>query len=94
MHIFIGEILFIDVKYNMMSGLKLDDGKYLLVGSFIDRDNPTNIAVVTDEDNIHKLTLQFESGNNIDFIYDEDVKKYGMGLTIIEKKNRYNIYCY
>ena len=69
-----------------MSGLKLDDGKYLLVGSFIDRDNPTNIAVVTDEDNIHKLTLQFESGNNIDFIYDEDVKKYGMGLTIIEKK--------
>ena len=70
----------------MSIGLKLDDGKYLLVGSFIDRDNPTNIAVVTDEDNIHKLTLQFESGNNIDFIYDEDVKKYGMGLTIIEKK--------
>ena len=86
MHIFIGEILFIDVKYNMMSGLKLDDGKYLLVGSFIDRDNPTSIVVVTDEDDIHKLTLQFESGNNIDFVYDEDVKKYGMGLTIIEKK--------
>ena len=69
-----------------MSGLKLDDGKYLLVGSFIDRDNPTSIVVVTDEDDIHKLTLQFESGNNIDFVYDEDVKKYGMGLTIMEKK--------
>lgn len=70
----------------MSDGLKLDDGKYLLVGSFIDRDNPTSIVVVTDEDDIHKLTLQFESGNNIDFVYDEDVKKYGMGLTIIEKK--------
>ena len=70
----------------MSIGLKLDDGKYLLVGSFMDRDNPTSIVVVTDEDDIHKLTLQFESGNNIDFVYDEDVKKYGMGLTIIEKK--------
>ena len=70
----------------MSIGLKLDDGKYILLGSFMDRDNPTSIVVVTDEDDIHKLTIQFESGNNIDFVYDENVKKYGMGLTIIEQK--------
>ena len=70
----------------MSIGLKLDDGRYILVGSFMDRDNPTNIVVVTDEDDIHKLTIRFESGNNIDFVYDENVKKYGMGLTIIEQK--------
>ena len=70
----------------MSVGLKLDDGKYLLVGSFMDRNNPTSIVVVTDKDGIHKLTLQYDSGNNIDFVYNEDVKKYGMGLTIMEKK--------
>ena len=70
----------------MSVGLKLDDGKYLLVGSFMDRNNPTSIVVVTDKDGIHKLILQYDSGNNIDFVYNEDVKKYGMGLTIMEKK--------
>ena len=44
----------------MSVGLKLDDGKYLLVGSFMDRNNPTSIVVVTDKDGIHKLILQYD----------------------------------
>ena len=67
-----------------MSGLKLEDGNYILNGTIIDQDKPTKIIVVTDtKKNEQKMTIAFKSGNNNDFIFDPNTNKYGMGLTIL-----------
>jgi len=69
----------------MSTGLKLEDGNYVLNGTFIDQDKPTKLIVVTDtKENKQTMTILFKSGNT-DFVFDTNTNKYGNGLTILKQ---------
>jgi hypothetical protein len=69
----------------MSIGLKLEDGNYVLNGTFIDQDKPTRLILVTDtKENKQKMTILFKSGNT-DFVFDTNTNKYGNGLTILKQ---------
>ena len=69
----------------MSTGLKLEDGNYVLNGTFIDQDKPTRLIVVSDtKENKQTMTILFKSGNT-DFVFDTNTNKYGNGLTILKQ---------